>query len=126
MSKRNHITETEYVIMKFLWSLDHDATASEIREHFAQRNWSKQAVSTFLKRLVKSGYLKMTMVSPTKYYYTVLISETEHDLLPVREIIKKSFNNSYGDFVCALVDPYDKLSEKEINQINKMISELNI
>lgn len=126
MSKRNHITETEYIIMKFLWSLDHNATASEIREHFAQRNWSKQAVSTFLKRLVKSGYLKMTMVSPTKYYYTVLISETEHDLLPVREIIKKSFNNSYGDFVCALVDPYDKLSEKEINQINKMISELNI
>lgn len=126
MAKQNHITETEYVIMKFLWNLDHDATAGEIREHFAQRNWSKQAVSTFLKRLVKSGYLKMTRVSPTKYYYTVLISETEHELLPVREIIKKSFCNSYGDFVCALVNPHDKLSTEEIDRINKMISKLDI
>ncbi len=123
---KNHITETEYVIMKYLWSLDHDATASEIRNHFPQRNWSKQAVSTFLKHLVKAGYLKMTRLSPTKYYYTVLISETEHNLLPVREIIKESFNDSYSNFVCALVDAHDKLSTEEIDRINKIISELDI
>ncbi len=125
MTERNHITETEYAIMKYIWSLDHDATAGEIREHFAQRNWSKQAVSTFLKRLTKSGYLKMHRASPTKCYYSVQITESEHDLLPVREVVKKSFNGSYGSLVSALVKSNKKLSNEEIERIKKMISELD-
>lgn len=125
MAEQNHITETEYVIMKYIWSLDHEATAGEIREHFAHRNWSKQAVSTFLKRLTKSGYLKMRKVSPTKYYYTVLITEAEHNLLPVKEVIKKSFGGSCGALVCALANPNEKFPEEKINRINKLIDELS-
>ena len=125
MSKHNHITETEYIIMQFLWSLDHEATAGEIREHFAQRNWSKQAVSTFLKRLTKSGYLKMRKVSPTKCYYTVLISETEHNLLPVREVVEKSFDGSYINLIFALLRPKEEVSDDAIARINKMIAELS-
>lgn len=125
MSKNNHITETEYVIMKYLWSLDHDATAGEIREHFAQRNWSKQAVSTFLKRLTKSGYLKMRKVSPTKCFYTVLISENEHNLLPVREVVEKSFDGSYINLIFALLKPKEELTDDAIERISKMISELS-
>ncbi len=125
MSKQRHITETEYVIMKYLWSLDHEATAGEIREHFAQRNWSKQAVSTFLKRLTKSGYLKMRKVSPTKCYYTVLMSENEHNLLPVQEVVEKSFDRSYADLFCALVSPNEKLSDEAIERINKMLAEFD-
>lgn len=122
--QRNHITETEYTIMKYLWSLNHDATAGEIREHFAQRNWSKQAVSTFLKRLTKSGYLKMRKASPTKCYYTVLITENDHNFLPVQEVVEKSFGGSYDDFVCALAKK-EKLSQDTIDRISKMISELD-
>ncbi len=125
MSEQHHITETEYVIMKYLWSLDHEATAGEIREHFAQRNWSKQAVSTFLKRLTKSGYLKMRKVSPTKCYYTVLISENEHNLLPVQEVVEKSFDGSYTDLMCALISPNEKLSDEAIERINKMLAEFD-
>ncbi len=125
MSEQRHITETEYVIMKYLWSLDHEATAGEIREHFAQRNWSKQAVSTFLKRLTKSGYLKMRKVSPTKCYYTVLISENEHNLIPVQEVVEKSFDGSYTDLMCALISPNEKLSDEAIERINKMLTEFD-
>ena len=125
MIERNRITETEYTIMKYLWSLDHDATAGEIREHFAQRNWSKQAVSTFLKRLTKAGYLKMKKVSPIKFYYTVLISEEEYNLLPVREVVKKSYNGSYSAMFSALANPNEKLSEEKIKRIKKLIDELD-
>ncbi len=118
------ITKTEYVIMEYLWSLDHEATAGEIREHFAQRNWSKQTVSSFLKRLTKSGYLKMRKVSPTKCYYTVLISENDHKLLPVHEVVEKSFDGSYSDFVCAIVKK-EKLSKDTIERITKLIDELD-
>lgn len=125
MVERNRITETEYVIMKYLWSLDHDATAGEIREHFSQRNWSKQAVSTFLKRLTNAGYLKMKRVSPIKFYYTVLISEDEYNLLPVKEVVQKSFNGSYGAMFHALANPNEKLSREEIERIEKLIDELD-
>lgn len=119
----NHITETEYLIMKFLWSLDHDATAGEIREHFAQRNWSKQTVSTFLKRLTKSGYLKMYKISQSKYYYSILISESEHNIAPIKKVAEESFNNSFGDLICALASN-EELSNNEIEKISILISQL--
>ncbi len=106
-------------------SIDHEATAGEIREHFAQRNWSKQAVSSFLKRLTKSGYLKMRKVSPTKCYYTVLISENEHNLLPVQEVVNNSFAGSYTALFCALVSPNEKLPDAAIERINKMLTEFD-
>lgn len=110
--------------MKFLWGLDHDATAGEIRDHFSYKNWSKQSVSTFLKRLVRSGYLEMYKTQQTKFAYSVLISENNHDLMPVYDIINNKFKGSYGDFVCSLFDPNEELSQTDIQKIQDIINML--
>lgn len=119
---KNNLSKTELEIMKYIWSVNGEVTPKEIRTHFSHKQWSKQAVSTFLKRLVTSGYLKMRKVSPTKYYYSAIITEEESDLLPVIDIINNTFAGSYISFIESLIDHKKDFGEKELDALQKFIN----
>ena len=119
---KNNLSKTELEIMKYIWSVNGEVMPKEIRIHFAHKQWSKQAVSTFLKRLVTSGYLNMRKVSPTKYYYSAIITEEESDLLPVIDIINNTFDGSYISFIESLIDHKKDFDEKELDDLQKFIN----
>lgn len=108
--------------MKYIWSVNGEVMPKEIRTHFSHKQWSKQAVSTFLKRLVTSGYLNMRKVSPTKYYYSAIITKEESDLLPVIDIINNTFDGSYISFIESLIDHKKDFDEKELDALQKYIN----
>ena len=62
MNNKN-LSKTELEIMKYIWSVNSEVMPKEIRTHFSHKQWSKQAVSTFLKRLVTLGYLNIERLS---------------------------------------------------------------
>lgn len=74
--------------------------------------------------MVEHKFLTIRKESITKYYYSVAITEKEYQLLPAKDIIHNTFLGSYGDFVCALIDPKEKLSEESIKKINDLINSL--
>ena len=108
--------------MKYIWSVNGEVMPKEIRTHFSHKQWSKQAVSTFLKRLVTSGYLNMRKVSPEKYYYSAIITEEESNLLPVIDIINNPFDSSYISFIESLIDHKKDFDEKELDDLQKFIN----
>lgn len=118
----NNLSKTELEIMKYIWSVNGEVMPKEIRTHFSHKQWSKQAVSTFLKRLVTSGYLNMRKVSPTKYYYSAIIPKEESDLLPVINIINNTFDGSYISFIESLIDHKKDFDEKELDALQKYIN----
>lgn len=118
----NNLSITELEIMKYIWSVNGEVMPKEIRTHFSHKQWSKQSVSTFLKRLVTSGYLNMRKVSPTKYYYSAIITKEESDLLPVIDIINNTFDGSYISFIESLIDHKKDFDEKELNALQKYIN----
>lgn len=118
----NNLSKTELEIMKYIWSVNGEVMPKEIRMHFSHKQWSKQAVSTFLKRLVTSGYLNMRKVSPTKYYYSSIITKEESDLLPVIDIINNTFGGSYISFIESLIDHKKDFDEKELDDLQKFIN----
>ncbi|MCI8485403.1 MAG: BlaI/MecI/CopY family transcriptional regulator [Lachnospiraceae bacterium] len=114
----NTLTKTEFEIMNYIWEVDKEVTASDIRKHFLNKNWSKQTISTFLKKLVDIGFLKVHKVSVVKYYYSALISKKEYELLPAKIILDNFYSGSYGNFICALLPPdIDKDDIAEIKRI---------
>lgn len=119
---KNNLSKTELEIMKYIWSVNGEVMPKEIRTHFSHKQWSKQAVSTFLKRLVTSGYLKMRKESPTKYYYSAIMTEEESDLLPVIDIINNTFAGSYISFIESLIDHKKDFDEKELDALQKFIN----
>lgn len=117
----NTLTKTELEIMNYIWETNKEITASDIRIHFSNKNWSKQAVTTFLKKLVSMEFLKVNKASVVKYYYSALISKEEYELLPARDILENVYYGSYGDFICALLPlDIDKV-ENEIYEIKRIL-----
>ena len=43
----NNLSKAEFEIMQYLWKSEHEVSAREIRDHFSNKNWSKQVISTF-------------------------------------------------------------------------------
>lgn len=117
------LTKTELEIMQYFWVNNKEVTAGDVREHFSQKNWSKQAVNTFLKKLVQRGFLNLRKVSISKYYYSYAITEDEYNLLPVKQIINDFYEGSLGNFVCALGKDA-KISEEEADNLYKLVAQL--
>lgn len=120
-----YLTKTEFEIMQYLWNTNHEVTARDIRDYFSCKNWSKQTISTFLKRLATYGFINVRKESITRYYYSALITKKEYNLLPAKEIVKKSYQGSYGDFICDLFDSQEKLSIEDIERIRNKLNELD-
>lgn len=98
-----NMSETELLILKYLWNQNSAQTFSEIMTHFTvneHKNWAKQTLNTFLLRLTKKGFLKVSKVSGKKQYEPVISSE-EYYQRYAHDIVDESFDSSLKSFVCA-------------------------
>lgn len=120
----NKLTNTELEIMQYIWSMNCEVTARDVRLHFSHKMWSKQAVSTFLKQLVKSGYLSIRKESVTKYYYSAAITKAEYNISPAKDIMDQFFSGSLRNFFCALIKPIE-LSAEQIQDLDNLISQIS-
>jgi len=117
------ITKTELAIMQYIWNLNREVTPKEIREHFSDKQWSKQTVSSFLKSLVNSGLLIKHKESMSKYYYSAAVSKKEYSLIPSKSVINDIFQGSSVNFFCALISPNEKIPEEELDRLEDLISQ---
>ena len=120
----NRLTKTELEIMQYMWNINRECTASDIRNYFYMKNWSKQTVSTFLKKLVNSGFLNVRKTSISKYYYSAAITEDDYKIMPAKDIMYNDFSNSLCDFICALANP--TLKPDQIQKLEDLISEFEM
>lgn len=117
---KTSLSKTELEIMQYIWSVDSEVTATDIREHFSNKKWSKQSVGTFLKRLVNANFLKVRQESLNKYYYSATMTEQEYSVLPAKTILKTVFNNSLSKFTCALFS--DDVTKDDIQKLEDLLS----
>lgn len=69
------LSDTELMIMEYLWAQNTPKTFSEIKAFFeatTSKNWKKQTLSTFLLRLVKKGVLYANHQEAKVTYYPAL------------------------------------------------------
>lgn len=115
------LTKTELEIMDYIWETNDEILASDIRKHFSHKNWSKQTISSYLKKLVNIKLLKVRKESIVKYYYSASISKNEYELLPAKDILEKVYKGSLRAFFCAFISP--NIDEKEIDELQNMLQE---
>lgn len=115
------LSKTELEIMQYIWNMDSEVTATDIREHFSTKNWSKQSIGTFLKRLVNANCLKIRKESSKKYYYSAALTEQEYSLLPAKDVLKHVFNNSISKFACALFSSEDA-TEEDLRKLEELLA----
>ena len=109
------IFESEYRFCLILWEHEPLKSSELVRLCQEQLGWKPTTTYTVIKRLSERGVLKNedTMVSS-------LVSKDEVQAAEIDELVEKKFEGSLPAFVAAFTR-HRKLSEKEIDEVQRMI-----
>ncbi|MBQ8767016.1 MAG: BlaI/MecI/CopY family transcriptional regulator [Clostridia bacterium] len=109
------IFESEYRFCLILWEHEPIKSSELVNLCKEQLGWKPTTTYTVIKRLSERGVLKNedTIVSS-------LISKDEVQASEINEMVEKTFEGSLPAFIAAFTK-HQKISEKEIDEVQKMI-----
>ncbi|MBQ7780296.1 MAG: BlaI/MecI/CopY family transcriptional regulator [Clostridia bacterium] len=112
------VFESEYRFCLILWDHEPIKSTELVKLCREQLGWKPTTTYTVIKRLSERGVLKNehTVVSS-------LVSKEEIQISEVNDMIEKTFEGSLPAFIAAF-SKSKKLSEKEIDELQKMISDM--
>lgn len=124
--KAQHVTECELLVMKTIWSHpEKDMALPEIQALVNSeygKEWAPQTVSTFLKRLVNRGFLKVYRQGRSFFYHD-LISFKDYREATVADCCDFWFEGDVADFVEAL-SVAKKFSDDDKARIQKVLKNI--
>ena len=109
------VFESEYRFCLIMWEHEPIKSSELVKLCKEQLGWKPTTTYTVIKRLSERGVLKNenTIVSS-------LISKDEVQASEIEEMVEKTFEGSLPAFVAAFTK-HQKISEKEIDEVQKMI-----
>ena len=111
--------DSEIKVMDLIWA-NEPVSAKELSILAAQETgWNKNTTYTVIKKLEAKGYIKR---NEPGFICTSLISKDEVCRAETRSLINKLFGGSKKALFSALLED-EKLSEKELEELRKMIDE---
>jgi len=125
------ITESEWQIMEQIWayqeSMDSDnqspgygITQPALMEHL-EKNWNKNTVHTFLKRLCEKGFLEVVK-DTSPHRYVPIVSREVCEKEERQSFLDRVYQGSAGRMVAAFVRDGD-LSEEDVRELRKLLEE---
>ena len=122
---RNVLSDTEFYILQYLWSLETPTTFAEIMVHFTEegKTWKKQTVNTFLSRMIQKGYLKSDKTKGPRAVYLPVFTQKEFHEKYAKDVVEGSYDNSILEFVRAYTAGH-KLDDTEKAELSAYIQNL--
>lgn len=111
------VFESEYRFCLILWEHEPVKSSELVRLCKEQLGWKPTTTYTVIKRLSERGVLKNenTVVSS-------LVSKDQVQAAEIDELLEKKFEGSLPAFIAAFTK-HQKISEKEIDEVQKMIDQ---
>lgn len=109
------VFESEYRFCLILWEHEPIKSSDLVQLCAEQLGWKPTTTYTVIKRLAERGVLKNenTIVR-------TLVSKDQVQAAELNEMVEKTFEGSLPAFIAAFTK-HSKLSEDEINEVQKMI-----
>lgn len=113
------ITESEFEVLKAIWSSHKPMTFTDIREYVQDiKDWNQSTVKTLLDRLHKKGAISQT--KKDVYYYEALVSEKQYNEHTTQSLIDKLYKGKAVNLIAALVNK-DRLDEEDIDELRILL-----
>ncbi len=109
------IFESEYRFCLILWEHEPLKSSELVNLCKEQLGWKPTTTYTVIKRLSERGVLKNENTVVTS-----LVSKDEVQAAELNEMLEKTFEGSLPAFIAAFTK-HQKISEKEIDEVQKMI-----
>lgn len=121
MEKANcRISDAEWRVMKVLWD-EFPATTTTIIDKLKDTDWKPKTVHSLISRLVKKGALGVDK-SSSQYHFFPLVSKEECIKEETGSFISKVYDGSFYHMVVNFIND-EKISEKEIKELKKILDE---
>ena len=112
------IHESEYRFCLILWEYEPVTAVELVKLCQEQLGWKRTTTYTVIKRLGERGILKNE-----NGQITSVISKEEAQACEIDELVEKKFEGSVPAFIAAFTKR-TKISEKELDEMQKMIDQI--
>ena len=113
--------DSERKVMEVLWREGTISAGQVVKILKEEIGWNRNTTYTVIKKCVDKGAIKR---EEPGFMCTALISRQEVQEYETEELIDKMFDGSKEKFFAAFLDG-KKLSKQEVDQLKKLIEELN-
>lgn len=124
MTKLEHLTNCEELVMKIVWDAEKELGLTDITKRVneaCQKNWKPQTVSTFLARLVRKGYLEYYRQGRV-FFYRILIPKKMYVGRRTNIFIELWCQGNASVLLAALMESR-ALRTEEREEIRRLVSE---
>ncbi len=112
------IHESEYRFCLILWEHEPVTTVELVKLCQQQLEWKRTTTYTVIKRLSERGVLQNE-----NGVITSLVSKEDAQASEIEELVEKRFGGSLPSFLAAFTR-HQKLSEKELDEVQQMIDHI--
>lgn len=101
---RYEMSECEQKIMEYLWEHEDGKGFSEIMEYLNRRfgkDWKKQTINTFIKRLTDKGLVTSQRNGNTNIYFSAM-NRQKYQQGEAMSYLKEKYDGSIANFLTAL------------------------
>lgn len=117
------LSDSEFEIMKVLWSRDSPMTSNEVLDGVKDRyDWKLSGLMTFLARMVDKGYVYCDRSTRTNYYSAV-VSQDQYKFQESESFLEKLYDKSATKLIAHLYKG-KKISQKEIRELRDYLDSL--
>ena len=124
MSNVPRISESEWLVMKVIWS-NSPCSANKVVDVLAESNgWQPNTVKTLINRLVKKGAVGYEIDKQDKktYHYYPIVSENECIKSESQSFLKRVFSGSPHVMLTNFIKECE-LSQKDIDELKRILDE---
>jgi len=121
MKKLPKISESEWLVMRVLWS-NGSLTANEVvKELTGKTKWKPKTIKTLITRLMKKGAVKFEKEG-RKYRYYPAVSQAECVRMERRSFVRRVYGGTTRPMLAAFLEDA-KLSAEDISELRKILEQ---
>ena len=115
------ISESEWLVMRVLWS-NGSLTANEVvKELSGKTKWKPKTIKTLITRLMKKGAVKFEKEG-RKYRYYPAVSQAECVRMERRSFVRRVYGGTTKPMLAAFLEDA-KLTAEDISELRKILEQ---
>ncbi len=121
MNKLPKISESEWLVMRVLWS-NGSLTANEVvKELTGKTKWKPKTIKTLITRLMNKGAVKFEKEG-RKYRYYPAVGQAECVRMERRSFVRRVYGGTTRPMLAAFLEDA-KLSAEDISELRKILEQ---
>ncbi|MBA7639758.1 Penicillinase repressor [subsurface metagenome] len=115
------ISESEWLVMRVLWSKGQLTANEVVKELTGKTKWKPKTIKTLITRLMKKGAVRFEKEG-RKYRYYPAVSEAECVRMERRSFVRRVYGGTTKPMLAAFLEDA-KLSAEDISELRKILEQ---